>query len=174
LQILPRYRKSVNRITAICEQFLNGPFFLSDAVNLLKSIEKVLDLLPKIPEWKNLSEVKLKNQILILVVDDDDDWREEFVLSVVKETKAELEQLGFNVTWKAFDNAEDARRAVPKQDKMRGIKNNSRPVNTIAVVDLYLPKNNREARQIKTNINDQIFNIPQIYATQVVIFRLLS
>lgn len=152
LNEVPTHQKQTDKILKLCQTFHQNRFNLVDAEKLLKNLKELVLTLPKPAQGNDISEIKSKTTIRLLVVEDDPVWEREFIFPVIEEAKRELQKLGIAITVESYNNTEDARNAVPKKENTRGIiARETLPVKTIAIVDLYLPATRREAEQLRKN-----------------------
>ena len=95
------------------------------------------------------------NSVNILVVEDNDYWRD-IVVSVIEKVKSRLGD-GFAISCKYFDNAADALAALPSTEKSFAIAGgNTYRTKTVVIVDLCLPENRDHAERIRAVLNGKI------------------
>lgn len=95
------------------------------------------------------------NSVNILVVEDNDYWRD-VVLSAIEKIKSRLGD-GFDISYKHFDNAADALATLPSTEKSFAIAGgNPYRAKTVVIVDLCLPENRDHAERIRAALNGKI------------------
>jgi CheY-like chemotaxis protein len=154
LNALPKYQKALHKSKSLLEQTQNEVFYLRDVENLLKSAENIVKLLPELNLEGGESKNKSKKQIRIVVVEDDELYRENFVIPVIEDVKSALRGNGYEIQFEAYENTDEALDSVPILDKTRqiNVKENGSS-RTLAVVDLYLPKTALDSEETGSNAN---------------------
>jgi DNA-binding response OmpR family regulator len=128
-------------------------FLLPQAERLSLSLRDSLATFPSIPaDGTPDSRSETNKRFLILVAEDDEDWRNRFIVPIIEEVKGKLAESGHRIDYKTFDNKESALGAAPTLNKTRKIApSRNGEATVIAVVDLYLPKDDIEVAKIKNS-----------------------
>lgn len=150
--ILPGHEAVTGQIQTALDD-CRKDFFLPQAERLCVILRDSLAKFPCIPEvGTSDSKPETIKRFLILVAEDDEDWRNQFVVPLIEEVKSKLAESGHHIEYKTFDNKEAALSAAPTLNKTRKIAPGQYDTAAvIAVVDLYLPKDESEATIIKNS-----------------------
>lgn len=156
LSVLPKYEKVLGKTKILLEKTQNEVFALRDAENLLKSAKDIVKLLPILNLKNDESRNQSKKQIRIIIVEDDELYRENFVIPIVEEIKSALKGNGYDIEFEAYETTDEALNTVPILDKTRQINLKETNSNkTLAIVDLYLPKIANNLEQPGNNTSKQ-------------------
>jgi DNA-binding response OmpR family regulator len=151
MALFPHLKATVGRIRAELDK-CGEDFNLPRAGRLSRALNSALakHLQPR-PSQDQRGVTQLNKRINILVVEDDDDWREKFVLPVVDEVKEKLAASGYHIDRHGVDNKDCALSAAPIIEKTRKIVPQDDAAVTIAIVDLNIPKDKRDAARIRSS-----------------------
>ena len=124
--------------------------------------DNLIELLANLPELPSAPvstpserDVVSSNNINIVVVEDNDFWRD-FIFSAIEKTKSRLGEI-FAIRYQHVDNAADALAAIPSTNKSFAINGSDRiDAKTIAIVDICLPENREHAERIRAALEGRI------------------
>jgi CheY-like chemotaxis protein len=151
LMSLPRHRQAGVMITELLDSFAeSAPLspFLERLREVLAGALRGLPDVPPPPEPAPRKEVGESSYVEVVVVEDNDYWRE-FLVRAIQKTRSVLGGQ-YGISYRCFDNAADALASVPPSSKSFAIDGtNQSEAKTVVIADICLPKNREHAESIR-------------------------
>lgn len=168
LTSLHQHQHLGQQLKSILRGYSETELLLPFLILLNENLAELLSILPKLPSPpappKNRRDVSGSNNINIVLVEDNEFWRD-FVISAIEKTKSRLGE-NFTINYQHFDNAADALAAIPSSSKSFAIDGSDQDnAKTIAIVDICLPENQDHSESIRAALEGRSLHLNTPHST---------